>query len=469
MQNFEANFQNQGVDQERDLADNTEEKKDFGQTTQNIEVIKQVPRSKQNQQIQEKKQDAFCIKLQEPNRSNFLNALITDTVKHLPLVQSLPQNVQGVGPLVEFQRVNDHETDIRVVFGFRVKESEKEQKEVTSLMKLDTDISALHMPCVDADFQDWIINPHKLVLGRRLAVGGFAEVFIGKYEGTVVAIKRLFGENLANDFKQEVDILLRLRHPNLILFIGYCMSQNPQQFVIVSEYMSRGSLWDVIQKQKIQLPTKGQRMIALSVARGMLYLHTRKPPILHLDLKSPNILLDQQWRVKIADFGLSQIMGKGYISHVGVGSPEWSSPEMLRGETVDDKTDVYSYGVVLWELMTGEKPWEGKNSFSIVAQVGYQGQRLDTPLQGDPFLVELFEMCTQQEPQKRPSFKEIMEMWELQYAENQEILGLPPVQTSKQLLPQIVQVDQQQETEVQRSTDSQQNKINPASQNQQSA
>jgi serine/threonine protein kinase len=98
--------------------------------------------------------------------------------------------------------------------------------------------------------------------------------------------------------------------------------------------------------------------VLLSVARGMNYLHSRQPPILHLDQKSPNILIDDRWRVKIADFGLSKMRARTYVSNSGGGgTPEWMAPEVLRSERYDEGADVYSFGVVMWEALTGVLPW----------------------------------------------------------------------------------------------------------------
>eukprot|EP00879_Flechtneria_rotunda_P003725 GHRR01003963.1.p1 GENE.GHRR01003963.1~~GHRR01003963.1.p1 ORF type:complete len:855 (+),score=369.40 GHRR01003963.1:504-3068(+) len=172
-------------------------------------------------------------------------------------------------------------------------------------------VSGSFMPCCE-----WELDPRKVLVGRRLAVGGFAEVFLGKYEGTVVAIKRLLTNDalIMERFVSEVRMLARLRHPNLILFMGYCTMP---ELCIVTEFMSKGSLYSVLhapeqrkhrhllakqqqeqpmqqlsghlnfleQQQQYQpevLDPKLQRLVAISVARAMFYLHTRNPPILHL-------------------------------------------------------------------------------------------------------------------------------------------------------------------------------------------
>ncbi|KAL4422764.1 hypothetical protein ABPG75_008961 [Micractinium tetrahymenae] len=255
------------------------------------------------------------------------------------------------------------------------------------------------------------INPHDILVGERLAVGGFAEVFVGRYQGTAVAIKLLLSvdEHGQESFRAEVHLLERLRHPNIVLFMGICTRP---YLAIVSEYMARGSLFRMLRRGGNRpLPPKLQRSVAVSVARGMAYLHSRTPPLLHLDLKSPNILLDERWRVKIADFGLSRLKSNAScMQGTGAGTPEWMSPEVLRSETYDERADVYSYGVVLWECLTGQQPWQGLHPMQVVGAVGFQGKQLPTEgLEGDPFLVALCRRCMASDPRRRPTFPEILQ------------------------------------------------------------
>lgn len=143
-------------------------------------------------------------------------------------------------------------------------------------------------------------------------------------------------------------------------------------------------------------------------AFGLLFLQ---------DLKSPNILVDNNWRVKITDFGLSQMRFRTLVSHAGVGagSPHWMAPEMLRCENLDEKADVYSYGVVLWEILTGRMPWEDLNPMQVVGAVGFRGRTLPVPEAGDPVLLELFKTCCQHDPINRPSFTNILEKFSTCY------------------------------------------------------
>ncbi|XP_075265609.1 uncharacterized protein LOC142358022 [Convolutriloba macropyga] len=257
----------------------------------------------------------------------------------------------------------------------------------------------------------WIVDSSQVQLNRRLAVGGFAEVFLGQYAGTRVAVKRLFAQTNHEEFRQEVRMLAQLRHPNLLLFMGYTMYPS---LAIITEYMQRGSLYNIISKRgNIPLETKLQRSVALSVARGMAYLHSRSPPILHLDLKSANILVDNAWRVKLGDFGLSRIRINSFMSSAASsgGTPQWMAPEVLRSERYDEAADVYSFGVVLWEVLTGKAPWADMHAMQVVGAVGFQGRMLPRPSSpdADPFLVELCMLCMRPNPRERPMFSAMVD------------------------------------------------------------
>lgn len=197
------------------------------------------------------------------------------------------------------------------------------------------------------------------------------------------------------------------------------------------------------------------RTVAVSVARGMAYLHSRSPPILHLDLKSANILVDERGRVKVADFGLSRARHRTYASAAasggagggggGAGTPEWTAPEVLRCGAYAEPCDVYSVGVVLWELLTGQPPWAELSPMQVVGAVGYGGARLPSPtaavkaaaaaagpaalkaagvVEGtpaaaaaaiDPFLERLCLACMDPDPAARPTFAGIVAALDAQY------------------------------------------------------
>ena len=150
--------------------------------------------------------------------------------------------------------------------------------------------------------------------------------------------------------------------------------------------------------------------MALDVCRGMNYLHTCRPPVIHRDLKSPNLLVDKDLTIKVCDFGLSRVRHTTVLSTKSqAGTPEWTAPEVLQGMPCNEASDVYSFGVILWELLSGEEPWSDKSAMQVVGAVGFAGQRLSVPEGTSPALANLMERCFG-EPLDRPSFSEIISL-----------------------------------------------------------
>ncbi|KAJ6388711.1 hypothetical protein OIU77_027133 [Salix suchowensis] len=164
--------------------------------------------------------------------------------------------------------------------------------------------------------------------------------------------------------------------------------------------------------------------MALDVARGMNYLHHRNPPILHRDLKSSNLLVDKNWTVKVGDFGLSKWKDAAFLTaKSGRGTVMifvlffnnflqilngWPH-EVLRNEPSNEKSDVFSFGVILWELMTVSVPWVKLNSLEVVGVVGFMDRRLELPESLDPKVASIISDCWLSDPEKRPSFEEIIQ------------------------------------------------------------
>ncbi|CAM0944217.1 unnamed protein product [Alopecurus aequalis] len=251
----------------------------------------------------------------------------------------------------------------------------------------------------------------EIAIGERIGLGSFGEVYRGEWHGTEVAVKKFLQQDISSDaleeFRAEVRIMKRLRHPNVVLFMG-AITRVPN-LSIVTEFLPRGSLFRLIHRPNNQLDEKRRLRMALDVARGMNYLHNCTPVIVHRDLKSPNLLVDKNWVVKVCDFGLSRMKNNTFLSSRSTaGTAEWMAPEVLRNEPSDEKCDVFSYGVILWELCTLQQPWEGMNAMQVVGAVGFQSRRLDIPDNVDPAVADIILRCWQTDPRARPSFAEIM-------------------------------------------------------------
>ncbi|KAM0968172.1 hypothetical protein FF1_016628 [Malus domestica] len=258
---------------------------------------------------------------------------------------------------------------------------------------------------------EWEILWEDLQIGERIGIGSYGEVYRADWNGTEVAVKKFLDQDFSGDalvqFKCEVEIMLRLRHPNVVLFMGAVT--RPPHFSILTEFLPRGSLYRLLHRPNSQLDERRRMRMALDVAKGMNYLHTSNPTVVHRDLKSPNLLVDKNWNVKVCDFGLSRTKHHTFLSSKSTaGTPEWMAPEVLRNEPANEKCDVYSFGVILWELATCCVPWKGLNPMQVVGAVGFQNRRLEIPEEIDPVVAEIIRDCWQTEPNLRPSFSQLM-------------------------------------------------------------
>ncbi|KAL6561529.1 copper transport protein ctr1 [Orobanche minor] len=161
----------------------------------------------------------------------------------------------------------------------------------------------------------------------------------------------------------KVAIMKRLRHPNIMIFMGAVTE--PPNLSIVTEYLSRGSLYRLLRKPgaKEALDERRRLSMAYDVAKGMNYIHKCNPPIIHRDLKSPNPLVDRKYTAdEVCDFGLSRLKAKTFVSSKSAArTPGWMAPEVLRDEPSNENSDLYSFGVILWELATLQQPWGNLN------------------------------------------------------------------------------------------------------------
>jgi tRNA A-37 threonylcarbamoyl transferase component Bud32 len=253
---------------------------------------------------------------------------------------------------------------------------------------------------------------------RPIGSGNFGDIYLAVYRRTEVAVKKLRVDGrtsqtkLLGDLMQESLIFSKLRHPNLTLFIGVCAS--PSTPALVTEYMRGGSLWDLIHprnpSQIVSISWDKRLKIMKDVAKGVAFLHGCRPPIIHRDLKSHNVLLDEHWNCKLCDFGLARL--KSLNSDMSrVGTPQWMAPEVLREEQYTEKADVYSFGVLVWELVTLRAPFQDVSPLRVIFLVAHRDERLPIPATCPEDIRTLINMCWAPSEQ-RPTFVEIIEYLE---------------------------------------------------------
>ncbi|KAH0731789.1 hypothetical protein KY289_002977 [Solanum tuberosum] len=193
-----------------------------------------------------------------------------------------------------------------------------------------------------------------------IGCGGYGKVYRGTLpNGELVAIKRALQGSAqgAREFKSEIELLSRIHHKNVVGLAGFCFDQAEQ--MLVYEYIPNGTLKDGLSgKTGIRLDWMRRLNIAIGAARGLQYLHDLvSPPIIHRDIKSNNILLDGNLNAKVADFGLSRFLGeKGHITTQVKGTMGYMDPEYYMTNQLTEKSDVFSFGVVLLEIVTGKVP-----------------------------------------------------------------------------------------------------------------
>ncbi|CAK9133225.1 unnamed protein product [Ilex paraguariensis] len=256
-------------------------------------------------------------------------------------------------------------------------------------------------------YREWNIDYSELAVGTRVGIGFFGEVFRGIWNGTDVAIKVFLEQDLTaenmEDFCNEIAILSRLRHPNVILFLGACTK--PPRLSMVTEYMEMGSLYYLIHisGQKKKLSWRRRIKMLRDICRGLMCIHRMK--IVHRDLKSANCLVNKHLKVKICDFGLSRMMTNGPMKDSSsAGTPEWMAPELIRNEPFTEKCDIFSLGVIMWELYTLNRPWDGTPPERVVYTVANEGSQLEIP---EGPLGRLIADCWA-EPNERPSCEDIL-------------------------------------------------------------
>ncbi|OII73671.1 protein kinase [Cryptosporidium ubiquitum] len=262
------------------------------------------------------------------------------------------------------------------------------------------------------------IPANELNLKCRIGEGGYGKVYKAVWitRGITVAVKafrRRDKNALAREFYSELSIISRIRHPNVTLFLGVVMSP---LYCLVTELVPNGSLFDLLHTKNSYLTSTQLLKISRDICCGMAYLHENG--VLHCDLKSSNILLSGNFNVKIGDFGLSTLMESPLETRkmLGcVGTHHWMAPEILRGEGFTRSADVYSFGIILWEMITKKIPHEDLNINHIVASVGYGHKKLIIPENTPSVIKTIIKKTWRRNVRNRPNFKQLTNIFEQLY------------------------------------------------------
>lgn len=289
-----------------------------------------------------------------------------------------------------------------------------------------------------------IINPQEIFLHRVIGEGQFGRVWSARWGTASVAVKEFvfaqaavagrstMREQIVEEIIGEAVMMAILRHPNVLQLFG--CSLTAQAIWIVSELCSLGSLRQMLDDDTQALPIDLRLSLALQVAEGMVYLHNQEPPIIHRDLKSHNILVHETFTenedasmassmradgcekmdthstivAKIGDWGSARatLSTSRTMTH-GVGTACWLAPEVILHARSSKFSDVYSFGIVLWELATREEVYQGLETFAIIAKVA--NENLRPPVPEDCIWKDLMVRCWAENPLDRLEFPEIVE------------------------------------------------------------
>ena len=243
---------------------------------------------------------------------------------------------------------------------------------------------------------------------KKIGEGGFGVVHRAKFRECAVAAKYLKGDytkEVLDEFLGEVRLMQNLNHENVVFMVGHVAS--PPDLCILTEFCTNGSIFDLIHRKRMRLHPSFIAKIGVDVAKGMHYLHTLDPPVIHRDLKSLNVLLTADYTAKVCDFGLSKVVAKHRLHTSGVGTPQWSAPEVMSGPNYDTKADVYSFGVLLWELTHKEVPYTGYDPIQMAVNV-IAGMRPKISSRCDPLLAGMIRKCWAADPASRPPFSQVI-------------------------------------------------------------
>lgn len=280
----------------------------------------------------------------------------------------------------------------------------------------------------------------------KIGSGAFGEIFKCRWRGTLVAAKCIRStkiieywkeENMIatqrnyrkdsemneeemkealNDFRAETSILRTLRHPNIVMLLGYSTTEDFE--VMISELM-KCSLLDIFKSHIIhrtRMSKRKQILYAQQLARGMNYLHQCSPPIIHRDLKPANLLIDASGTLKISDFGLAKVRPDPSLSETDefrmtgeTGSYRFMAPEVFRHEDYTETVDIYSFAMIFYYLLSGRPPWEHLNGLKAVIKAATEADRPIVDRSWDSQLSGLVQRCWDENPSSRPSFSVILE------------------------------------------------------------
>uniref|UniRef100_A0A8C7WN60 non-specific protein-tyrosine kinase n=1 Tax=Oryzias sinensis TaxID=183150 RepID=A0A8C7WN60_9TELE len=263
-------------------------------------------------------------------------------------------------------------------------------------------ITRLRYPVLPDGYQ-WDILPEELILGEEIGSGQFGLVLEGRWRETKVAVKMVREECMTDDeFKEEAKVMMKLSHCKLVQLFGVCAQRSPM--CLVFEFMEKGCLTDYLLEKRGNLSQETLLGMCLDVSEGMAYLESSN--FIHRDLAARNCLISKNNEVKVSDFGMTRyVLDDQYTSSLCSKFPvKWSAPEVIKYSKFSSKSDVWSFGVLMWEVYNeGRLPYENRSNSEVVESLN-AGLRLLKPRLASDAVYMLMDWCWKEKPDDRPSF-----------------------------------------------------------------
>ncbi|KAK8884699.1 hypothetical protein M9Y10_043818 [Tritrichomonas musculus] len=259
--------------------------------------------------------------------------------------------------------------------------------------------------------QKFIVKYDDFKIGKLIGQGAYGKVYYAIHKPTQkkCAVKKLFIQEMAGpdlvSYCREVEVLVKCDNAFVLPFYGWSATF---PYIIITQHIPNGSLFSALhhRPQAPTLSATNKTLIAIGIASGMASLHS--VGIIHRDLKSLNILLDEEMLPKIGDFGLSRFQDDEISQMTAdVGTPHWMAPELFESTNYTNKVDVYAFGMLMWEMYNEDAPFHGMNSVQIAFQVSKEGYRPPWPADTPEEFKSFVNLCWHQNPNKRPEFKQI--------------------------------------------------------------